>query len=444
MKRSTLALAVTTTILAQQALAAGFIDDSTASVSARTFYLRSDNPNTPGVDQNELTQGFKLDYLSGFTQGTVGLGLDVQAMQAFNLSGGTQHPSASTSNSLAPVDSDGTPVDSWSRLGANAKLRVSKTEFHAGSALQPNLPILVANDGRLLPQTFEGVTVTSKDIDNLTINAGQLNRSTGRASSNSTGLAIAGGTQDSNSFTYAGADWKITPTTTLQYYRADLKDYYTQDFFGLLNTTPLGENSRFKTDLRYFNSKSQGKNGTTGYLFNNNGGYASEPGKVDNTTWSAAFTYYLGGNAFMLGRQQVSDSGGTVYLNQGNVVSGAGNNEGNGGASVYLITDVMDNSFIRAGENTNFAQYSYDFAALGVPGLSASALYLHGDNIRSVDGASRYSEWERDMRIDYVVQSGPLKGFGTSLREGSFRSGIPNVGAVDQARVIFSYTYAIF
>ncbi|MGH8412509.1 MAG: OprD family outer membrane porin, partial [Pseudomonas sp.] len=158
MKRSTLALAVTTTILAQQALAAGFIDDSTASVSARTFYLRSDNPNTPGVDQNELTQGFKLDYLSGFTQGTVGLGLDVQAMQAFNLSGGTQHPSASTSNSLAPVDSDGTPVDSWSRLGANAKLRVSKTEFHAGSALQPNLPILVANDGRLLPQTFEGVT----------------------------------------------------------------------------------------------------------------------------------------------------------------------------------------------------------------------------------------------------------------------------------------------
>ncbi|WP_370590124.1 OprD family outer membrane porin [Pseudomonas tolaasii] len=46
--------------------------------------------------------------------------------------------------------------------------------------------------------------------------------------------------------------------------------------------------------------------------------------------------------------------------------------------------------------------------------------------------------------MDYVVQSGALKGLGASLREGSFRSGIPNVGAVDQARVIFSYTYAIF
>ncbi|MGY2198391.1 OprD family outer membrane porin [Pseudomonas gingeri] len=443
MKRATLALAVTSSILAQQATAAGFIEDSTAAVSSRTYYLRSDNPNAPGVDQDEVTQGFKLDYLSGFTEGTVGFGLDVQAMQAYNLSGGIQHSNANTQNSFAPVDSDGSPVDSWSRLAGNAKVRVSKTEFHAGGALSPNLPILVANDGRLLPQTFEGVTVTSKDIDNLTINAGQLSRSTGRASSNATGLAIAGGTRASNHFSYAGADWKVTPDTTLQYYHADLSDYYKQDFFGLLNTTRISDNSRFKTDLRYFNSTSQGKNGTAGYLFNNNGGYASEPGKVDNSTWSAAFTYYLGGSAFMLGRQQVSDSGGVVYLNQGSVLGGAGNNEGNGGASVYLITDVMDNSFIRAGENTNFAQYSYDFAALGVPGLSASALYLHGDHIRGNDG-SRYSEWERDMRIDYVVQSGFLKGFGTSLREGSFRSGIPNVAAVDQARLIFSYTYTFF
>ncbi|KAF1029396.1 MAG: Porin-like protein NicP [Pseudomonas sp.] len=442
MKRSTLALAVAASVLTQQALAAGFVDDSTATLNARTFYLRSDNPNTPGVDQNELTQGFKLDYLSGFTQGTVGFGLDLQAMQAFNLSGGTQHPNASTQNSLAPVSSDGSPVDDWSRLAGNAKFRVANTEVHVGSGLSPNLPILVANDGRLLPQTFSGLTVSSKDIDSLTLNAGQFERSTGRASSNSTALAVAGGTQGSR-FTYAGADWKLNKDTTLQLYRANLSDYYNQTFLGLLNTTPLTDTSRLKTDLRYFNSTAQGKNGQPGYVFNNNGGYASNPGKIDNTTWSAAFTYYLGGHAVMLGRQQVSDSGGVVYLNQGNVLSGAGNNEGNGGASVYLITDVMDNSFIRAGENTNFGQYSYDFAALGVPGLSTSVLYLHGDNIRST-GGQRYSEWERDARIDYVVQSGPLKGLGASLREGSFRSGIPNVGAVDQARVIFSYTHAIF
>ncbi|MGS7457445.1 OprD family outer membrane porin, partial [Mycobacterium tuberculosis] len=85
---------IAASILAQQALAAGFIDDSKASISSRTYYLRSDNPDAPGIDQNELAQGFKLDYLSGFTQGTVGLGLDLQAMQAFNLSGGIQHPNS--------------------------------------------------------------------------------------------------------------------------------------------------------------------------------------------------------------------------------------------------------------------------------------------------------------------------------------------------------------
>jgi hypothetical protein len=66
-------------------------------------------------------------------------------------------------------------------FGANAKARFSKTEAHFGSALAPNLPILVSNDGRLLPQTFEGGTIQSKEIDNLTINAGQLTHAMGRA-----------------------------------------------------------------------------------------------------------------------------------------------------------------------------------------------------------------------------------------------------------------------
>jgi hypothetical protein len=61
-----------------------------------------------------------------------------------------------------------------------------------GGALAPNLPILIANDSRLLPQTFEGGTITSKEIDNVTFNLGQLEHASGRASSNDTGMAVAG------------------------------------------------------------------------------------------------------------------------------------------------------------------------------------------------------------------------------------------------------------
>ena len=441
MNKSTLALAVAVGVLAQQAGAAGFLEDSKASISSRTMYYNNDN-REGGADQKESAEGLKFDYLSGFTQGTVGFGIDAQALLGIHLDGGKgHHPD---NNTFFPSDSDGSAVSEWSRAAANVKARFSKTEAHLGGALAPNLPILVANDSRLLPQTFDGGTITSKEIDNVTFNAGQLEHSAGRASSNSTGLAVAGGTEDSNKFYYGGADWKVTKDLTLQYYHSNLKDYYKQDFLGLIHVLPISANQSFKTDIRYFDSSSDGRNGDPGFRFNNNNGFAKNPGEVDNKTWSAMFTYTLGGNAFLLGHQRVSDDGGFVYLNQGNVVDGNGRPEGNGGASFYLFTDSMINGFVRAGENTTFGQYSYDFAALGVPGLKTSIAYLHGDDIKATNGSGPdSSEWERDMRIDYTIQQGALKGFGVTLRNGVYRgSEVSNNPDVDQTRVIFNYTYS--
>jgi hypothetical protein len=440
MNKSTLALAVAVGVLAQQAGAAGFLEDSKASISSRTMYYNNDNRDG-GADQRESAEGLKLDYLSGFTQGTVGFGIDAQALLGIHLDGGKgHHPD---SNTFFPSDSDGSAVSEWSRAAANVKARFSKTEAHLGGALAPNLPILVANDSRLLPQTFDGGTITSKEIDNVTFNAGQLEHAAGRASSNSTGLAVAGGTQDSNKFYYGGADWKVTKDLTLQYYHSNLKDYYKQDFLGLIHVYPINANQSFKTDIRYFDSSSDGRNGETGYFFNNNGGFANKPNEVDNKTWSAMFTYTLGGNAFLLGHQRVNDDGGFVYLNQGNVVDGNGRPEGNGGTSFYLFTDSMINGFVRAGENTTFGQYSYDFAALGVPGLKTSIAYLHGDDIKAKNGVgSDMSEWERDMRIDYTIQQGALKGFGVTLRNGVYRGSQIDIPDQDQTRLIFNYTYS--
>src|SRR5690606_25536935 len=386
---------------AQQASAAGFIEDSKLSRSSRTMYFNDDN-REGGADQKESGQGFKLDYLSGFTEGTVGFGVDVQALWGIHLDGGRgSRPDAN--NTFFPSDSDGSAVHNWARIGGNAKARFSKTEAHFGSALAPNLPILVSNDGRLLPQTFEGGTITSKEIDNLTINAGQLTHAMGRASSNRTGLSVAGASADSNKFRFGGVDWKVTPDLTLQYYYSNLEDFYKQHFLGATHVFKISDDSSFKTDLRYFDSSSDGKNGDGGgYNFNNNGGYAKNTGEVDNKTWSAMFTYTLGGHALMVGHQQVSDDGGFVWLNQGNVEDGNGNLEGAGGASFYLFTDSMINQFARAGTNTTFGQYSYDFARVGVPGLKASVAYLRGTDIRNASGNGTYHEWERDARIDYV------------------------------------------
>jgi hypothetical protein len=298
----------------------------------------------------------------------------------------------------------------------------------------------------LLPTAYEGGVVTSKEIDNVTLTGGQLTQSAGRATSNWSDLSVNGGTKGSDQFRFAGGDWKVTKDLTLQYYYANLENYYKQHFLGLVHVLPIADDQSFKTDLRYFNSSSDGKNGDTGYAFNNNSGYAKNPGEVDNQTWSAMFTYTLGGSAFLIGHQQVGDDGGMVFLNQGSVVNGRNRNEGNGGSSVYLFTDSMVNSFTRAGENTTFGQYSYDFARLGVPGLKAAVAYLHAEDIKGTGAVAgrEFSEWERDVRVDYVIQSGPLKGFGTTVRHGSYRADadLNNSSNTDQTRVIFNYTYA--
>jgi hypothetical protein len=444
MNKSTLALAVTVGVMAQQAGAAGFLEDSKASISSRTMYYDADmreGASTPANRQRETAEGLKFDYLSGFTQGTVGFGIDAQALVGIHLDGGKGHHPTGNSNSFFPSDGN-EAADEWSRLDGNVKARFSKTEAHLGGALAPNLPILIANDSRLLPQTFEGGTITSKEIDNVTFNFGQLEHASGRASSNSTGLSVAGATEDSNKFQYAGADWKVTKDLLLQYYYANLEDFYKQNFLGLVHVYPIAANQSFKTDIRYFDSSSDGKNGDPGFRFNNNNGFAKNPGEVDNKTWSAMFTYTLGGNAFLIGHQRVNDDGGFVFLNQGNLVDGNGNPEGAGGASFYSFTDATVGSFIRAGENTTFGQYSYDFASLGVPGLKASIAYLNGQDIKATNGVGKdLSEHETDARIDYVIQTGALKGFGTTLRHGTYRGNTSTLDQ-DQTRLIFNYTYS--
>lgn len=450
MNKSTLALAVAMGVLAQQASAAGFIDDSKASVSSRTLYFDGDN-RQGGNDQRQTVTGLKFDFLSGYTQGVVGFGLDLQGMVGVNLTGGIDHQGPGTANTVSPVDSDGTPVHNWSRIGANGKIKFSKTEIKAGNALAPNLPILVANDGRLLPASYQGAILTSKELDTVTFTAGYLNREIGRASSNWAAIG-AGGSRGSDGFSFGGADWKVTKDLTLQYYYAKLDDYYTQNFLGATHVFQIAPDQSFKTDLRYFNSNSDGANGNDSRFAYRNGYNSGGRGEVDNNTWAAAFTYTLGGHSLTLGHQRVSDDGGMAAVNNGNIVDGRGRPEGEGGNSYYLMTDIMANSFTRAGENSTFGIYSYDFAKLGVPGLKATWTYVSGRDARGLGGAganqsrARYDEWESDYRLDYTLQSGPLKGLGFSARHATYRTELPAATQqnVDQTRFYVNYTYAFW
>uniref|UniRef100_A0A1I8AGZ2 TonB-dependent receptor n=1 Tax=Steinernema glaseri TaxID=37863 RepID=A0A1I8AGZ2_9BILA len=242
--------------------------------------------------------------------------------------------------------------------------------------------------------TFEGGQITSNEIDNLTLIGGKLEHAKGRNSTNNESLSIAGsnaasGGKRSNGFYYAGADYKVTKDLLAQYYYGNLDNFYKQHFLGLTHTLALPVGS-LKSDLRYFYSDSDGKNGSTeGRLAGYRASGYQNNGEVDNRTWSAKFTYSLQGHALSAGYQRVNGTSDFPFLNQGD------------GATSYLITDVQIGKFQRAGERTWLAQYAYDFAAIGVPGLTTSVIYLKGDNVNA-PGSDR-SEWERDFTLGYVV-----------------------------------------
>ncbi|WP_447891212.1 OprD family porin [Pseudomonas hormoni] len=453
MNKSTLALAVAVGVLAQQAGAAGFIEDSKATLGLRNFYINTDNrdhdANTAANKRNgvqskneEWGQGFDLRFTSGYTQGTVGFGIDAIGLLGVRLdSGGGTNGATATSygGTVFPSKSNGEAVDNFSSLGLTAKAKISQTELKLGT-LQPKLPVIVTNDGRMLPQTFQGGQITTNDIKDLTLVGGQIEHAKGRNSSNNEELSIAGANahtaagRDSNKFIYGGGDYKITKDLTAQYYYGNLEDFYKQHFLGLVHNWAIGPGV-LKSDFRYFNSSDDGANGhdSAYYTTGNDTGFNSGKGKVDNNLYSGLFLYTVAGHTFGGGYQASNGNSDFPWLNQGD------------GSSAYITTDMQIAKFARAGERTWQARYSYDFAKVGVPGLTAGVVYLRGDNIDTVgsngrENGSDSSEWERDLTIGYVVPEGPLKNLGLMWKNASWRNDVPGQRDQDENRLIVSYS----
>jgi hypothetical protein len=419
--------------------AAGFLDDSKATLEMRNFYIDRDNRSGTANPsrQAEWGQGFILDYRSGFTEGPVGFGIDALGLLGIRLdSGKGTHYNPTSSNrggQVFPTDSDGRAVNEFSSLGPTFKARISKTELRLGT-LRPTLPVVTYNDGRLLPQTYEGGQITSREIDKLTLTAGKLTQAKGRNSTDNQGLSILGANNAStgqfvNSFLFAGGDYAISKDLTAQYYYGKLEDFYVQHFVGLTHRAQLPVGA-LKTDIRGFISDSTGKNASQagrseGYVSN---GYGNS-GEVDNRAWSAVFTYSLAGHSVGLGYQRLTGNSDTPFMTMGD------------GVRAYLTTDRSLNTFQHAGERTLIGTYSYDFASAGLPGLKLSADYLKGTNIATATGDSH--EWYRGTSLEYTMQSGSFKGVNFIWRNGSFRSALSGTRDADESRVIVSYTLAL-
>ena len=76
-----------------------------------------------------------------------------------------------------------------------------------------------------------------------------------------------------------------------------------------------------------------------------------------------------------------------------------------------------------------------------MPGLTFLTRYISGDNAE-YSGGSNGSEWERDIELKYVVQTGPLKNVAVRMRNAMFRSDFAR--DADENRLIVSYSLPIW
>lgn len=380
--------------------AAGFIEDSKASLMLRNQYYNRDYKDDGSKSQiREWAQGFIAQYASGYTQGTLGFGLDAQAFLGIKLDSSPDR----TGSNLLPVHDDGRAADDFSELGLTGRMRLSKTELLLGTQY-PQLPIALTPSTRLYPETFRGASLRSQDIDNLNLQVGRFDRVNLRDSSNNETIGVAAPNARfdrnarSNDFSYIGGYYQWSPTLQLRYFHARLEDIYRQDYAGFSHRLPLGPGA-LRSQLRYFDSREDGE---------------ARAGQVDNRNTTFNLTYDIAGHSIGAGFQHMSGDTAMPYI------MGADPD----GLSEFLYSS----DFVNPRETAWQIRHDYDFAALGIPGLSSWARWVHGYDIELPDrlGGKDRTETEKQIQLAYVIQSGPARGLALRVRHSWYTNDFSN------------------
>lgn len=415
----------------------GFLDGTQLQIINRNYYFSQDyrngdftrNPNT-GERQSqhrEWGHGIIANLQSGFTQGTVGLGLDVQGLVGLKLDGGNGTVGNGVGVpgivSRSGSNFDGEPKDAYGKVGVALKARVRDTELRYGD-VSPTSPVLHASDIRLLPQTLRGFMFNDHSLQGLSLQGGKLESSSDRNASNhrgDLGTVYAGRLKGANDVVYLGGDYRFNDQLNLRLHASRLDDVWNQQFFNVDYVQPLGDSLTLKTGLDYYRTRDSGQ---------------ALAGKIDNDSWSVHAGVNAGGHGFKLSYTRID--GDTPFDYVWNTYD------------IQLDAASQVSDFNNPNERAWEARYDYNFAVLGLPGLSLTARYVRGSDIDGTRAGGAYSyyngiedgrHWERNLWVRYVVQGGPARNLSFNVMQATHRVGGGHTAEanVDELRVIVEY-----
>ena len=404
--------------------ASGFFDDAKSDLLLRNFYLSNDyrSPTPSGKNyKQEWAQGFIGNFSSGFTEGTVGFGIDAHAFAGLKLDGGKGH----SGTGLLPIDSDGRSERDYSSAGGAFKLKVSRTTLAFGE-MTVETPVFDTSDKRLQPEYATGFLLNSAELDNVNLLAGHFTAFKNQDSSSGQGDFYGyGANTEAGGISFVGADLFSSSPIGGALYASELSDTWHQ-YYGNLHFKQSG----VLLDANLYHTRDTGR---------------ARAGEIDNTAFSLSGKYNFGAHAVMLGWQRINGDTPFDFV---------------GGDSIYLANSIKYADFNGANERSWQARYDLDLGAFGIPGLNFMTRYVSGSHIDGTHApkggaynpfdaesgdyqpqqGSGGKHWERDIDLKYVVQSGAAKDLSVQLSHVTHRANEAQAGDdIDRIYVVIQY-----
>ncbi|MGC3819664.1 OprD family outer membrane porin [Acinetobacter sp. G11] len=397
---------ISTAYASEQSESKGFVEDAEGSVLFRTGYINRDK-KAPGVkDQSSAAQSAIVKLESGFTQGVVGFGVNVVGDASFKLG-----ENKNANNGMIPQNNDGSAYDHWARGGANVKARVSNTEVRYGTQVL-DLPVLASNTARLVPEYFDGVLVTSREIKDLELTAGKFTKNQYSDQINSDGNEL-------DRAVVWGAKYKVNDAINTAYYGTDIKDRLERHYVNANFKQALANNSSLTYDFSGYHTKWDAKADGGAYTYSHT---TNDFSNLSNSIWALSATYNTGPHNVMVAYQQNTGNTGYDY--------GLGKGVGDGHQTIYMPNSYLSD-FIGNDEKSAQIQYTYDFGAMNIPGLTWTSAFVYGWDIdvpadykgdRSVLATNDAQEREFFNQVKYTVQSGFAKDASLRVRNSYYRA----------------------
>ncbi|MBA5982028.1 OprD family porin [Pseudomonas sp. Y5-11] len=395
-----------------QADATGFLEGSTISGTTRNWYAneqlkrggkftyRKDGVATPTDRRINWVQGTIVNFTSGFTQGTVGVSTEVAAYNAVALerdrknlasnNGGAPGSRPGAGNNRTLTKEGGDAEGQWSKLGlANVKFRVSNTTLTAGRQ-NFSTPIVDTIGNRALPSSFEGVSLHSEELNNLSFDAGSFDRVSPRTEESLSKFRseYTNNNAETDRVSIVGLNYQPLKSLKTSLYASKVEDFWNQYYFGA--THELGDSNvvSLTTGLNYYKTVDTGK---------------KEMGEIDNDTYSLSFGLTHQAHSLTFSYQEINGNEYFDYLHETN--------------GIYLANSLLSD-FNGPNEKSFQVAYGLNMAEYGVPGLKFNIYQARGwgidgthytgtaYDVRNMDGEHHY---EYGIGATYAVQSGPLK-----------------------------------